>query len=219
MNKLATVTIENGHMVMYQYNRQKKSEKGSNAFWPFMHALLDALHNQEQHAQAEEASEADLDHLFCREHTPKLENQGENLENDAYKRLLGLSSGTISTLMREKGLQDCDKYAAIDTFHHAIILAAQSLAPVEDETWQQLFERAYSALYPSTQHEEQEQPISQSETTSTQESAQKNTQGTSAQHAPELEKQPQNPSSDGHTLPDTWTRLEQLTMQQLLNTS
>lgn len=134
MNKLATVTIENGRMVMYQYNRQKKYEKGSNAFWPFMQELLDALHVHETQEQPEDASEAELDHLLGRDHTPKLENQGENLDN-------------------------------------------------------------------------------------AQETAQASTQDPSAQYTPKLENQPKNPSSDGHTLPDTWTRLEQITMQQLLNTS
>lgn len=89
MHKLATVTIEDGRMVMYQYNRQKKTEKGSAAFWTFMHAVLEALHQQEeacaqpvqQPNTPEEASSDDLQHLFGRDNTPKLENQPENLEN------------------------------------------------------------------------------------------------------------------------------------------
>lgn len=89
MNKLATVTIEDGRMVMYQYNRQKKTEKGSTAFWPFMHAVLEALHQQEQQQEQpeqsaqeeapEEASSDDLQHLFGRDNPPKLKNQPPNL--------------------------------------------------------------------------------------------------------------------------------------------
>ena len=83
MNKLATATIEDGKMVMYQYNRQKKTEKGSNAFWPFMHALMDALHQQEkasEEKQQETATQADLDYLFGVGNAPKVENQARNLE-------------------------------------------------------------------------------------------------------------------------------------------
>lgn len=246
MHKLATVTIEDGRMVMYQYNRQKKTEKGSAAFWTFMHKLLEALHQQEeactqpvqQPSTPEEASSDDLQHLFGRDNTPTLENQPANLENghqqdahvcapsDALQRLAALSSGTLSTLMREKGLPDCEKYKAIDAFHQRILFVAQSIAPVPDETWQQLFERAYLVAYASPEALDHADPVpachpaSVPDTASTQESTQ---DAPIECNTPALQNQATIPATpilhDGHTLPHTFKRTCQLSMFGVTNTS
>ena len=248
MNKLSAVSIENGHMVMYTYQRCKKTEKGSTAFWPFMHAVLEALHQQEQQqeqpeqsaqeeAPEEVASAEELAHLFDQTNTPKLENQPENLENspepdtsacipsDALQRLAGLSSGTLSTLMRQKGQPDDDKYKAIEAFHQRILFVAQSLAPVEDETWMQLFERAYSVAYTPAASLDERDPLP----ASVQDDTQDNTQDAapeagsviaSGAYTPKFQNQGQNPSmqyGNGHTLPRHPVGTRQLSMRDLFS--
>lgn len=79
MRKLANVTIENGKMVQYQYNRYKQTETGSKAFWDWMNRLLDALRQKEEEDEVEEVSVDDLNHLFGCDNAPKLENQPEKV--------------------------------------------------------------------------------------------------------------------------------------------
>lgn len=242
MNKLATLSIEDGRMIMYQYNRQNKTERGSTAFWPFMHAVLEALHQQEQSVQEEapeEASSDDLQHLFGRNNTPKLENQPENLENspepdasacipsDALQRLAGLSSGTLSTLMRQKGQPDDDKYKAIEAFHQRILFVAQSLAPVEDETWMQLFERAYAVAYTPAASLDERDPLP----ASAQDDTQENTQDAASEagsviasgaYTPKFQNRGQNPSmqyKNGCTLPVQHRVTHQIDMRELLRSA
>lgn len=247
VHKLATVTIEDGRMVMYQYNRQKKTEKGSTAFWPFMHKLMEVLHQQEQQQEQpeqsaqeeapEEAGSDDLQHLFGRDNTPKLENQPANLENspepdasacissDALQRLAGLSSGTLSTLMRQKGQPDDDKYKAIEAFHQRILFVAQSLAPVEDETWMQLFERAYSVAYTPAASLDELDPLPVPAQDDTQENTQDAAPETgsviaSGAYTPKFQNQGQNPSmqyGNGHTLPQHPVGTHQLSMRDLFS--
>lgn len=248
MNKLSAVSIENGHMVMYSYQRCKKTEKGSTAFWPFMHAVLEALHQQEQQqeqpeqsaqeeAPKEAASAEELAHLFAQTNTPKLENQPENLENspeadasacipsDALQRLAGLSSGTLSTLMRQKGQPDDDKYKAIEAFHQRILFVAQSLAPVEDETWMQLFERAYSVAYTPAASLDERDPLP----VPVQDGMQENTQDAapeagsviaSGAYTPKFQNQGRNPSMqyrNGCILPVQHRVTHQIDMRELLS--
>lgn len=141
------------------------------------------------------------------------------------QRLAALSSGTLSTLMHEKGMQDCDKYTAIDAFHQRVLFVAQALVPVPDETWMQLFERAYLIAYapPEALDHADPVPACMPEAYPYTPSAKETVQGAEPSHnAPELENQAQNPSSympNECTLPKTFARAQQITMQNLLNTS
>lgn len=152
MRKLANVTIENGHMVTYQYNRYKKTETGSKAFWDWMNRLLDALRQQEE----EEASEEDLIHLFGRDNAPKLENQAQNLENehrqptrnDGADAWRSISSHTVCNLMNEKGIHCDGDYREISNFSLAVLRAGEALPAVDGETWMEFFERAYPVAFP-----------------------------------------------------------------------
>lgn len=168
MRKLANVTIENGRMVQYQYNRYKQTETGSKAFWDWMNRLLDALRQQEEEDEAEEASVEDLNHLFGIDNAPKLENQAQNLENehrqpthnDGADAWRSISSHTVCNLMNEKGMHCDGDYREISNFSLAILQAGESLPAVDGETWMEFFERAYPVAFPEHNTSEAEsQPV------------------------------------------------------------
>ena len=153
MRKLANVTIENGCMVMYQFNRQKNTEKGSESFWGWMNQLLQVLHQQEE--EPEEARSEDINHLFGRNNTPKMENQAQNLENehrqptrnDGADAWRSISSNTVCNLMNEKGVECDGDYREISNFSLAILRAGETLPAVDGETWMEFFERAYPVAF------------------------------------------------------------------------
>lgn len=156
MRKLANVTIESGRMVQYQYNRYKPTETGSKAFWDWMNRLLDALHQQEEEDEAEEASAEELNHLFGRDNAPKLENQAQNLgnkhkqpiRNDGADAWRSISSHTVCNLMNEKGVECDGNYREISKFSLAILRAGETLPAVNGETWMEFFKRAYPVAFP-----------------------------------------------------------------------
>lgn len=168
MRKLATVTIENGRMVTYQYNRYKQTETGSKAFWDWMNRLLDALRQQEKEDEVEEANVEDLNHLFGRDNAPKLENQAQNPEKEDRKPIRNdgadawrlISSHTVCNLMNEKGLECNGNYREISNFSLAILQAGETLPAVDGETWMEFFERAYPVAFPEhNTPEEESQPV------------------------------------------------------------
>lgn len=156
MRKLANVTIENGRLTQYQYNRYKQTETGSKAFWDWMNQLLDALHQQEEEDEAEEASAEELNHLFGRDNAPNLENQAQNLENehrqptrnDGADAWRSISSHTVCNLMNEKNVECDGNYREISNFSLAILRAGEALPAVDGETWREFFERAYPVAFP-----------------------------------------------------------------------
>lgn len=168
MRKLANVTIENGRMVQYQYNRYKQTETGSKAFWDWMNRLLDALRQQEEGEETEEVSAEELNHLFGRDNAPKLENQAQNLENehrqpirnDGADAWRSISSHTVCNLMNEKGVKCDGDYREISNFSLAILQAGETLPAVDGETWREFFERAYPVAFPEHNTPEAEsQPV------------------------------------------------------------
>ncbi len=60
--------------------------------------------------------------------------------SDALQALVGLSAGTVSTLMRERGMPDSDKYDAISVFHARIVSAALDIDSDQ-------YERDWCSLY------------------------------------------------------------------------
>lgn len=103
------------------------------------------------------------------DNAPKLENQPEKVtaadvpadaeatqptRNDGASAFRAVSSSTIAQLMQQKGIPCSGKYAEIDGFYTAILLAGESLPAVDGETWPEFFERAFPVAFPDAADQE-----------------------------------------------------------------
>lgn len=133
--KLRSVTISaEGHMCAYRFARARKGERGSDAVYTYVDRLLGKL----APADASDVPAAPVSADAC----------------PAMHDLLALSAGTLSTLARQKNLPNSEKYSVLEAFHEKIVQAAQTLDVLQFENWQQLFEAAYSVVFPAPASEQ-----------------------------------------------------------------